>query len=662
METKKFLDVLKNGIEIPKIQRDYAQGRKREEKKLRRFLEYIKNNLSNKVFLDFVYGVKSDKFIPLDGQQRLTTLFLIYYYVSLENEFLEEFNNFTYDIRNTSKDFLEALVENWDNLKKENIVFQIENSNWFFKSWRNDPTIDAMLNALEVIEEYFKDVSLIDLQDIEFKFFDLKEYKLGDELYIKMNARGKSLNDFQNFKAEFEKNTKPEPKFDSGWLDFFWKKSEKNAEVDFYKFLSYIAEMLYYKENTKNFSFDFYTIVDILIQNKNFLIDILDNLEKIDEAIKFINGNIEMLDIGKIKNFWKEELNNIAQKVIVFEVINYILRYDIDEKLKDFVQVMKNILLSDKKYEKGVIYRQTIGYENIKSYLESFNMINCDNVYSKLTKTKFSFRKDAFNKEIEKAKLILKDNRYKTIIHSLDDFQYFKGNISNVLVENIDLLDKYSKSIRKIFENEDSLIIRAWYSINDFTIELPGLTNWGKRYYFGRKKYWDRILQDEKNKDNLKEFLDTFIKEGSLEKMINYSKYSPQNLRYYFIKYSEFSEKYNKNRFISNDINIFVNKDKFNVEKLNNNNLIGYHINPFIYTIGKKLEEKYNERFAYSAKGDDYSYLKFDNKDYMVLEDNSFKLYNSEHKFKREWKIKNFGDIDIIEEMVELLCKEVLEI
>jgi hypothetical protein len=656
METKTFLKTLQNGIEIPKIQRDYAQGRKTEELKFRKFLEYIKKNLSHKVFLDFIYGVKNDnKFIPLDGQQRLTTLFLIYYYVSLEDEFLNEFNNFTYDIRTTSKDFLKALVKNWKNLKKNNLVYQIENSNWFFKSWKNDPTVAAILNALRIIEEYFKDVSLKDLKNIEFKFLNLNDYKLGDELYIKMNARGKPLNDFQNFKVEFEKRTSSEPKFDNEWLDFFWEKSKENAEKNFYRFLSYIAEMLYYQQNTINFDFEFYKIVEILVENKNFLLKILDNLNKIDKAIEFINNNVNMLDIEPIKNFWNEELKNIAQKIIVFEVINYILKYDIDENLKDFVQVMKNILLNNKKYEKGVIYRQTIAYRDIKPYLESFNKIISNNIYLKLVETKFSFRKEDFNREKEKAKLILKDKKYKYIIHNLEDFPYFKGNISNVLVENINLLKKYNNAIREIFKNEDSLIIRAWYSINDFSIELPGWTSWGKRYYFGRKKYWDIILQNNKNRDKLKEFLNLFIEKGKLENIIDYSKLSPQDVRYYFIKYPEFSEKYDEKKFISNDLNIFVNKDQFDIEKLNNDNLIGYHINPFIYTIGKKLEEKFNKRFAYSEKGDYPSYLEFDD-NYIILENNSFNLYNKNNKIK--WEIKNFGENDIIEKMIEILSNK----
>ena len=33
---------------------------------------------------------------------------------------------------------------------------------------------------------------------------DLDQFELGEELYIKMNARGRALSSFENFKAQFE--------------------------------------------------------------------------------------------------------------------------------------------------------------------------------------------------------------------------------------------------------------------------------------------------------------------------------------------------------------------------------------------------------------------------------------------------------------------------
>ena len=66
-------------VEIPIIQRDYAQGRLGKENLRKNFLRDLKNALDSndgkKMKLDCVYGsMEEGKLYPLDGQQRLTTL------------------------------------------------------------------------------------------------------------------------------------------------------------------------------------------------------------------------------------------------------------------------------------------------------------------------------------------------------------------------------------------------------------------------------------------------------------------------------------------------------------------------------------------------------------------------------------------------------------
>ena len=74
-----------NGIEIPLIQRDYAQGRDMPKVNYirTRFVGALREALINDepITLDFVYGEIDNNrtLIPLDGQQRLTTLFLLHW-------------------------------------------------------------------------------------------------------------------------------------------------------------------------------------------------------------------------------------------------------------------------------------------------------------------------------------------------------------------------------------------------------------------------------------------------------------------------------------------------------------------------------------------------------------------------------------------------------
>jgi uncharacterized protein with ParB-like and HNH nuclease domain len=114
-------------IEIPIIQRDYAQGRRGKEKLREKFLADLKNALDSDITLklDFVYGsLENDNINPLDGQQRLTTLWLLHWYIAYKagklkaeneenkkvvEETIKTFKKFTYETRVSSREFCEQL-------------------------------------------------------------------------------------------------------------------------------------------------------------------------------------------------------------------------------------------------------------------------------------------------------------------------------------------------------------------------------------------------------------------------------------------------------------------------------------------------------------------------------------------------------------------------
>lgn len=89
-------------------------------------------------------------------------------------------------------------------------INKIKDSPWFRYGWENDPTISAMLVMIQSIHNIFNNMSdvwekLVVDNIISFEVLDLgaKDFELTDELYIKTNARGKQLSDFENFKADF---------------------------------------------------------------------------------------------------------------------------------------------------------------------------------------------------------------------------------------------------------------------------------------------------------------------------------------------------------------------------------------------------------------------------------------------------------------------------
>ena len=227
-------------IRIPIIQRDYAQGRIQETQVRKSFLNQLKAVLSDTsahLDLDFVYGngQPGNHFIPLDGQQRLTTLFLLHYYLSRRDEasrsdfrsrFGEQKSNtvesrFQYETRFSSTAFLNALFQReftldelvtvgtrlgTTQITEDNVFSQtMMNFGWFVDSWAQDPTVDSMLRMLDAIHVCFKDLPgnlygrLISENDpaITFHLLPMQGNGLDEDLYIKMNARGLPLTAFE---------------------------------------------------------------------------------------------------------------------------------------------------------------------------------------------------------------------------------------------------------------------------------------------------------------------------------------------------------------------------------------------------------------------------------------------------------------------------------
>ena len=252
---REFLDKY-TAVEIPILQRDYAQGRldpqtKKINRKGENFVEVLFTALREEkgLRMDIIYGSietrdsdypEEKTFIPLDGQQRLTTLWLLYWYLSQWEERSEEIasllQRFTYATRSTARDFCQRLCSlrlTRDELANPSEYFS--EKMWFTSKYSYDPTIQAMLNMLNAIakEQHKQPVYFDLLESLQFRSFDIGVYELTDELYIKMNRRGKQLESIENLKADFvgylkkigHDFSKPDSydrKLDHEWADMAW--------------------------------------------------------------------------------------------------------------------------------------------------------------------------------------------------------------------------------------------------------------------------------------------------------------------------------------------------------------------------------------------------------------------------------------------------------
>ncbi len=96
--------LFENEVIIPIIQRDYAQGRLGKKNSVIRstfFSDILKAYESkSELMLDFVYGnsPKDGVFYPLDGQQRLTTLWLVFWYFAQKSKKMDAYVNIDGDL------------------------------------------------------------------------------------------------------------------------------------------------------------------------------------------------------------------------------------------------------------------------------------------------------------------------------------------------------------------------------------------------------------------------------------------------------------------------------------------------------------------------------------------------------------------------------------
>ena len=271
-------------IEIPLIQRDYAQGRKTETVNRIRssFIDALCKPLNSDdatLDLDFVFGdviETSGKFFPLDGQQRLTTLFLLHCYLAWRTNtapHTQLWSRFTYATRPGARDFCAFLTKSQPDFSGSLSAWLKDQAD-YLPTWQHDPTIQSMLVVLDALHERFLASQPADVERawnrltdkeipaIRFHLLPMKENGLTDALYIKMNSRGKPLTPFENFKAHFEElleTVHPEEsrefaiKVDTDWSDILWPYCGDDHLIDdeFMRYFRFITEVCAWKTGVK---------------------------------------------------------------------------------------------------------------------------------------------------------------------------------------------------------------------------------------------------------------------------------------------------------------------------------------------------------------------------------------------------------------------------
>lgn len=652
-------------VQIPIIQRDFAQGRESKKSIRNDFLTVLYNSLKNDkpVDLDFVYGyIENSKFIPLDGQQRLTTLFLLHYYLAIKDYKFDEFvtifqkdeqSKFTYKTRHSSRSFFDNLVIQGNiSLSDEFSISEvIKDEKWYFHEWENDATVSGALTMLDAIEDKFKDSNgfyqkITGKNLICFEFLNLDEYNLSDDLYIKMNARGKPLTSFENFKARFEAiienvDSKLKQEFsisiDTTWCDLFWNLSKEHTpdkpSVDnlFLNYFDFVTELFFNKDEELSFSYDYdFNNFEILKEvyskkeNLKFLIESLKLFAKSKENITEIDNFFNQIFSSEVSsskiNLFEPQTNLFTKllfnyssithldRFVLYSIIEFHLKFEYDElivteEIIDLIRLVRNFVVdinqkgNDNSRDDVIANIRFSNYPEIVSFIDKVISKNPLGSFTKNLENS-NYRKEFVQREIEKIKYIDSNPHYKNAIWLLENHPNLKGNLTSldlILASNLNI-ENFSNNFVNLWNDvETNDIIRCLLTYGDYTVQV-GKCYFGDLWYFGNKDKWIRIFNYAN--DNLPLILlnlFTDIEKSnqksiklSIKKIIASSKVD-EEWKELFINYP---------LMLASETNIysFRQDDYYKIDALKNYTLRGYHINSIVNSVLKDDDFLYNHK------------------------------------------------------------------
>lgn len=550
-------------IEIPLIQRDYAQGRSSAEDvrtglldSLYSALEKDHDDASLPLDLDFIYGTLrmelgsqstggATTFCPLDGQQRLTTLFLLHWYCAWRadrgDNFKKQFcrdgkSRFSYLVRPSSAEFFDAL-SNWFPVESEcnghTLSRFVQDQPWFFLSWTQDPTIQSALEMLDAVQKTFGGASgLYDKlgesgkPHITFQLLELEQFGLSDDLYIKMNARGKPLTVFENFKAKLEQHLSASfPKWrevngqgmvsvkeyfshriETSWADLFWKYRDKSSHLFDEQIMNLFRTVAIITRDPDADNFDDTWLAlrdertplsfqrcsklgctdELLFRTFFSLLDRLSEGENgiatyLDEAFYFDEN-------GAFEKAIKRNTNLTPDELVLFHAYaGYLMRFgNIDvERLSEWMRLVSN-LARNTVYNRPDDYRRSIRALNEIFESAEHILVHISEGSERIP----GFNEQQAREEKLKAQLILKNDDWKKVIINAEHHGYFAGQIE-FLLKFSGVLDRWLGSESCDWDEIEDGTLRAKFTEYQMKAESifseRGVVNFGA-------SLWERAL------------------------------------------------------------------------------------------------------------------------------------------------------------------------
>ncbi|MBR1870201.1 MAG: DUF262 domain-containing protein [Kiritimatiellae bacterium] len=714
-------------IEIPAIQRDYAQGRNSVEvKRIRkRFLAALYDaatGASRPITLDFIYGDidATGKLVPLDGQQRLTTLFLLHWYVSRhENIPLDEtafLGNFSYATRYSAREFCRRLVDFSPDFSAHPLSNDIADQDWMPIDWQHDPTIKSMLQMIDDIHCRFEATSGIwrnlKAGAISFYFLPIKVMDLTDELYIKMNSRGKALTEFEHFKAEWESRIaeldqeameRISKKIDTDWTYTFWPYHDEHGSIDskFMKYFRFLCDAVRFKKGWTRGDDDIFDFASKLFgpDNPDAIKDILwierafdcwtgIDIDGLFDRFLSISGHVD----GKclIAAFRKGETDSpnifeeccmnyseresehrrkfpIGRSVLLYSFVFYLMNKDkiSEEEFARRIRIIVNLI---KGSEFGLRERDD---SIARIFMQAEEVLETGDISTATDAGGFGY-----NQRVEEHAKVLHLAEHPddaANMFALEDHTLLYGAIRAIGIENV----KYASQFESLFSCDWALVDRALLTIGDYSMKVRD------RFMFGSgcmETPWRSIFR---NRHDLigptkrvlnallekHEMFDNAKLEAIIEQYLNEN--HVYDWRHYLIKYTSMHlNRYGMYRWTSGE-----EKTSYEILMMwTEKNITGRNWNVFLKALHDKIKETCPDAkirlgsYAYAHDGDKLELVA--EKKAVGFDDNAIKIFefvpgnaDTQDTYKEIDRIKIWRENGIdMQDRVELAYRHVMKI
>lgn len=685
-------------IIVPDLQRDYCWGNpisdNREDSLASSFIDSIlRLEKSQEITMGLIYGYYDKELTPYhlqlcDGQQRLTTLFLIigvvnrllprneYRQLLISNFELNEDDNephLLYGIRESSLYFLSDLTMHYflnDNLS----VDELEDQSWFLNSYLHDPTIDSIKRAIATIECKLKDCKDLDvlgrflIHKLKFLFYDMGNRQNGEETFVVINTTGEPLTANQNLKPQIMMANTSYRRYSSDSQDrvfdaahdwelmetWFWRHRRKNGyDTSTEGMLAFLHCVRILESEDESSWHENYEISD-----DKFPLSI-----SMNTIWKWFCAYKRMYEIDYKRLFtdnviYPENQHHYTQKELyaILPTMAYCAKY-LDASEKN-IQRVYHILSNMARYRS--VYRSSQNEAiNVPAYrmCEIIKSLSGEDILGLLTLPAFDVPEE--NTKLSFIKTVAADEEQRELIETLfaeaEAFNIYDGQIKTLVewsANNYNLLSELFNTIKELWINSPNRN-KLRQALLAYGMDGYPMSTGTANLTLCSKTEWRTLF--EKKGESIKSFIQSFIEEGSLEFIIehNIDRESPYRPLILNIDYLDFARDHKIRVHAQNvievmaktrangDYKLFHNGAVFEKNLVNMNTWCGFSVwsdrnNSVFYTISSK----YN--------------ITLD----MMIEDDGYRIIarldrNPQKTSVKEWVMKVLG-FEYVEEVWQL--------